>query len=48
MATAVKLDVVIREAVVCKLARSKVITGSIPRSRDHPHTMAHRIDFDHT
>lgn len=48
MATAVELAVVIREAVVYKLARSKAITGSSPRSKGFLHTMALHIDFDHT
>lgn len=48
MATAVGLAVVILEAVVCKLARSKAITGSSLRNRGLPHTMALHIDFDHT
>jgi hypothetical protein len=48
MATAVELAVVIREAVVYKLARSKAITGSSPRSKDLLHTLALHIDFDHT
>jgi len=47
MATAVGLAVVIKEAMVCKLARSKAITGSSPRNRDHPNTMVHHIDLDH-
>ena len=48
MVIAVELAVVIREAVVCKLARSMAITGSSLRNRDHANTMALHIDFDHT